>query len=89
MARKSILQRDLKRRKLVAKYAKLRAQLKAQGDYAALAQLPRNASPTRVRNRCLLTGRGRGYIRRFGLSRIEFREKALNGEIPGVKKISW
>ena len=89
MARKALVQKELKRKRLVQKYAKKRAELKAKGDYAGLAQLPRNASPTRMRNRCSLTGRSRGYIRRFGLSRIEFRQKALNGEIPGVKKISW
>jgi len=89
MARKAMIQKELKRAKLVAKFAKRRAELKAQGDFAGLAQLPRNSSATRQRNRCSLTGRSRGYIRRFGLSRIEFRERALGGELPGVKKISW
>jgi len=84
-----MLEKEKKREKLVLKYAALRKELKAKGDYVSLAQIPRNASPTRLRNRCALTGRSRGYIRRFGLSRIAFREKALKGEIPGVKKISW
>lgn len=89
MARKALIQNELKKQKLVAKYAELRAQLKAQGDYESLSKLPRNSSPTRLRNRCSLTGRSRGYLRRFGISRIEFREKALSGQLPGVKKISW
>lgn len=89
MARQAMIQKELKRAKMVAKFATLRAQLKAKGDFAALAKLPRNSSATRQRNRCSLTGRSRGYIRRFGLSRIEFRERALGGELPGVKKISW
>ncbi len=89
MAKQGILQKELKRQKTVKKYAALREELKAKGDYASLAQLPRDASPTRLMNRCSLTGRSRGYLRRFGLSRIAFREKALKGEIPGVKKISW
>ncbi|KXK11713.1 MAG: Alternate 30S ribosomal protein S14 [Microgenomates bacterium OLB23] len=89
MAKKGILEKEKRREKTVAKYAALREELKAKGDYASLAALPRNASPTRLRNRCSITGRSRGYLRRFGLSRIVFREKALKGEIPGVKKISW
>jgi small subunit ribosomal protein S14 len=89
MAKKGILEKEKRRQKMVAKYAALRAELKAKGDYVSLAALPRNASPTRLRNRCMITGRSRGYLRRFGLSRIVFREKALKGEIPGVKKISW
>jgi small subunit ribosomal protein S14 len=89
MARKALIEKEKKRERLVTKYAELRAQLKAQGDYELLMKLPRNASPTRLRNRCSLSGRSRGYIRRFGLSRIEFRQKALAGELPGVKKISW
>lgn len=89
MARKALIEKEKNRQILVDKYAELRAELKAKGDYEALSQLPRNSSPTRLRNRCSLTGRSRGYIRRFGLSRIEFRERALKGEIPGVKKISW
>lgn len=89
MARKALLGRQEKREKLSQKYAELRKELKTRGDYAALHQLPRNASPTRLKNRCAITGRSRGFIRRFGVSRIVFRQKALLGEIPGVKKISW
>ncbi len=89
MAKKSILARDAKRTKLIAKYAKKRAELKAAGDYEALALLPRNSSPTRKNNRCFESGRSRGYMRRFGLSRIAFREHASKGEIPGVTKSSW
>jgi small subunit ribosomal protein S14 len=89
MAKKGMLEKEKRREKMVAKYAALREELKAKGDYVSLAALPRNASPTRLRNRCQITGRSRGYIRRFGMSRIVFREKALRGEIPGVKKISW
>ena len=74
---------------LIAKYADLRAKLKAAGDYEALDKLPRNASPVRFKNRCQLTGRPRGYIRRFGLSRVAFRDMALAGKIPGVTKASW
>lgn len=84
-----MLEKEKRREKLVAKYAALHDELKAKGDYVSLAALPRNASATRLRNRCGITGRSRGYMRRFGLSRIVFREKALRGEIPGVKKISW
>ena len=89
MAKKSMLEREKKREKMVAKYAKLRAELKAKGDYEALSQLPANASPVRLHNRCKLTGRPKGYIRMFGLSRIQFREMASAGLIPGVKKASW
>ncbi len=89
MARKSSIARDLKRRKMHAKYAARRAELKAMGDYEGLALLPRNSSPTRLKNRCSETGRSRGYIRQFGLSRIAFRERASKGEIPGVTKASW
>jgi small subunit ribosomal protein S14 len=74
---------------LVTRYADKRAMLKAAGDYAALQKLPRNASPVRLHNRCKLTGRPRGYMRQFGLSRINFREMALQGLIPGIKKASW
>ena len=81
--------RELKRAKLVAKYAERRAQLKKEGDYEALQALPKNASPVRLHNRCKLTGRPKGYIRQFGISRIQFREMASNGLIPGVKKASW
>ncbi|MDX1909138.1 MAG: 30S ribosomal protein S14 [Bacteroidia bacterium] len=89
MARKSILAREVKRRKMVAKFAAKRKALKEAGDYQALALLPRNSSPVRLKNRCMITGRPRAYLRRFGLSRIKFREMALAGKIPGVKKASW
>lgn len=89
MARKALIQRELKRAKLAEKYAVQRAEMKAAGDYEGLAKLPRNSNPVRQRNRCELTGRGRGYIRRFGLSRITFREHASKGQIPGVRKASW
>jgi small subunit ribosomal protein S14 len=89
MARKALLEREKKRIKLVKKYAQKRADMNAKGDYASLSQLPKNSSPTRLRNRCSVSGRSRGYMRRFGISRIVFRQKALLGEIPGVKKISW
>lgn len=81
--------REVKRAKLVARYAEKRAQLKKEGDFIALAKLPRNSSKVRLRNRCKLTGRPRGYMRLFGLSRNQFREMALNGKIPGVTKASW
>jgi len=89
MAKKSIVARQAKRVKLVAKFAEKRAALKEAGDYAALDLLPKNASPVRLKNRCQLTGRPKGYIRYFGVSRIMFRDMALNGKIPGVKKASW
>lgn len=89
MAKKSIIARQAKREVMVAKYAKRREALKAAGDYAALDLLPRNASPVRLKNRCQLTGRPRGYLRHFGLSRNMFRDMALQGKIPGVKKASW
>lgn len=89
MARKALIQRELKRAKLAEKYAVQRAEMKAAGDYEGLAKLPRNSNPVRQRNRCELTGRSRGYIRRFGLSRITFREHASKGQIPGVRKASW
>ena len=89
MARESIKARERKREKLVAKYAKKRAELKAAGDYEALDKLPRNASPVRLHNRCKLTGRPKGYMRRFGISRVTFREMAGDGKIPGVTKSSW
>ena len=89
MAKKSIIARNAKRIKMVAKYAERRAALKAAGDYAALDLLPKNASPVRVKNRCQLTGRPRSYMRHFGVSRIMFRDMALNGKIPGVVKASW
>lgn len=89
MARKALIAREEKRRKLVEKYAEKRAALKEAGDYQGLALLPRNSSPVRLHNRCKMTGRPKGYIRRFGISRIKFREMALAGKIPGVKKSSW
>lgn len=89
MAKKSMVQRDLKRGKMIDKYAEKRAELKALGDQEGLHKLPRNSSPTRRKNRCIETGRPRGYMRTFGLSRISFREHASKGEIPGVTKASW
>lgn len=89
MAKESMKAREVKRAKLVAKYAAKRTQLKADGDYEALQALPKNASPVRMHNRCSLTGRPKGYIRQFGISRIQFREMASKGLIPGVKKASW
>lgn len=89
MSKKSIIARQVKREKLVAQFAEKRKALKAAGDYKALALLPRNSSPVRLRNRCKLTGRPRAYLRKFGLSRIKFRELALAGRIPGVTKASW
>jgi len=89
MAKKSIVARDLKRQKMIQKYAAKRAELKALGDAEGLAKLPRNSSPTRWKNRCVETGRPRSYMRQFGLSRISFREHASKGEIPGVTKASW
>ena len=89
MAKKSMLARDAKRNKMIEKYAAKRAELKAAGDMEGLAKLPPNSSPSRLKNRCSETGRGRGYMRQFGLSRIAFREHAVKGEIPGVTKSSW
>jgi small subunit ribosomal protein S14 len=89
MAKKSQLARNKKRETLVARYAAKRKALKEAGDYEALQKLPKNASPVRVKNRCSTTGRSRGYMRTFGLSRIAFREAARKGNIPGVKKASW
>jgi len=89
MAKTSQLARNAKRVSLVAKYAVKRAALKAAGDSEGLQKLPRNSSPVRIKNRCAVTGRGRGYMRDFGLSRIQFRELAREGKIPGVKKASW
>ena len=86
MAKKSIIARDLKRQRMIEKYAAKRTELKSLGDSDGLARLPRNSSPTRWKNRCLETGRPRGYMRTFGLSRIAFREHASKGEIPGVTK---
>jgi len=89
MARESLIARERKRERLVAKYAEKRAQLKAEGDYVALDKLPKNASPVRLHNRCKLTGRPKGYMRKFGISRVTFREMASQGKIPGIKKASW
>lgn len=89
MARKALVQRELKRQKLVAKYAAKREALLAAGDREGLAKLPRNANPVRLHNRCEITGRSRGYMRKFGLSRVTFREHASKGQIPGVTKASW
>jgi small subunit ribosomal protein S14 len=89
MAKKSIIARDLKRIKMIEQYAAKRAELKELGDLEGLHKLPRNSSPTRRKNRCIETGRPRGYMRTFGLSRISFREHASKGEIPGVTKASW
>lgn len=89
MAKKSVIARQKKRERLVAQYAELRAELRANGDYLALQALPRDSSPSRLRNRCQLTGRGRGYIRVYGLSRIAFRDMARAGKIPGIRKSSW
>ena len=89
MAKESVKARQRKRVRLVAQFAEKRAALKAAGDYKALDELPKNASPVRLKNRCQLTGRPRGYIRYFGLSRVTFREMALNGKIPGIRKASW
>jgi len=89
MAKKSMIARDLKRQKMIKQYAAKRAELKAMGDQVGLANLPRNSSPTRWKNRCSETGRPRAYMRQFGLSRISFREHASKGEIPGITKASW
>jgi small subunit ribosomal protein S14 len=89
MAKTSWLERNKRKQETVKKYAALRAQLKAKRDYAGLAKLPRDASPTRVVNRCAMSGRRHAYIRKFGVSRLTFREAALNGLIPGVVKASW
>ncbi|NGM62541.1 30S ribosomal protein S14 [Sphingobacterium sp. SGG-5] len=89
MAKEGLKARELKRQRLVAKYAAKRAALKEAGDYVALDKLPKNASPVRLHNRCKLTGRPKGYMRQFGISRVTFREMALEGKIPGVRKASW
>jgi len=89
MAKISMVAREVKRERLAKKYAGKRAQLKADGNYVAMSRLPRNSNPNRQRNRCKLTGRTRGYMRQFGISRITFREMASFGLIPGVKKASW
>ena len=89
MTKESMKAREAKRLKLVERYAAKRAALKAEGDYIGLSKLPRNSNPIRLHNRCKLTGRPKGYMRQFGISRIQFREMASNGLIPGVKKASW
>lgn len=89
MARKSLIARERKRERLVARYAEKRKALKGAGDYEGLDKLPRNASPVRLHNRCKLTGRPKGYMRKFGVSRVTFREMASDGKIPGVTKASW
>ena len=89
MAKESMKAREVKRAKVVAKYAEKRKALKEAGDYQGLQKLPVNASPIRMHNRCKLTGRPKGYMRQFGLSRVTFREMANNGLIPGVTKASW
>jgi small subunit ribosomal protein S14 len=89
MAKESIKARQRKRERMVAKFAEKRKALKTAGDWEALDKLPKNASPVRLRNRCQLTGRPRGYMGDFGVSRNKFRELALNGKIPGLRKASW
>jgi small subunit ribosomal protein S14 len=89
VAKLSVKVRELKRQKLVARYAAKRAILKAKGDYEALDKLPKNASPVRLHNRCKATGRPKGYMRKFGISRVTFREWASAGKIPGITKASW
>ena len=89
MAKKAWIQRNKKKADTVKKYAALRAELKAKRDYAGLAKLPRNASPSRMVNRCSMSGRRHGYLRKFGCSRLTFREAALSGLIPGITKASW
>lgn len=89
MAKKSKVVKEKKRQVMVEQYAALRMELKEKGDYEALRKLPRDSSPTRLKNRCEVTGRPRGYLRKFKMSRIAFREYAHKGQIPGVKKASW
>jgi len=89
MAKESMKAREVKRAKMAKRYAAKRAALKADGNYIALSSLPRNSNPIRQRNRCMITGRPRGYMRQFGISRITFREMASKGLIPGVRKASW
>ena len=89
MAKKSIIAREKKRERIVAKYADLRAELKAKGDYDALDKLPRNSCKDRLHNRCMLTGRPKGYMRQFGINRVTFRLMANAGKIPGITKASW
>ena len=89
MAKESMKAREVKRQKLVQKYADKRSKLKSEGDYIGLQKLPKNASPVRLHNRCKITGRPKGYMRIFGISRVMFREMANKGLIPGIKKSSW
>jgi small subunit ribosomal protein S14 len=89
MAKESMIAREVKRKRMVEKYAVKRALLKSEGDFQGLSRLPRNSSPVRLHNRCKLSGRPKGYIRQFGVSRIAFRELASKGLIPGIKKASW
>ena len=89
MAKESMKAREVKRAKLVARYADKRAALKSSGDYIGLQKIPKNASPVRLHNRCKITGRPKGYMRQFGISRVKFREMANKGLIPGVRKASW
>lgn len=89
MAKKSWMAREKRRRRLVAQYADRRRKLKEKGDWVGLQKLPRDSSPVRLNNRCPITGRTRGYLRDFGVSRIVFRQMALEGKIPGVRKASW
>ena len=89
MAKKSKVAKEQKQREMVARYADLRKELKDKGDYEALNKLPRNSSPTRLKNRCEVTGRPRGFMRKFKMSRIAFRELAHKGQLPGIKKSSW
>lgn len=89
MARKSLIAREAKRERLVLKYAEQRAALKAAGDWEALDKLPKNSASVRLHNRCQLTGRPKGYMRKFGINRVTFRKMALEGKIPGITKASW
>ena len=89
MAKESLKARQAQREKMVAKYAEKRAKYLAEGDYEALQTIPKNASPVRLHNRCKITGRSRGYMRQFGMSRLTFRELAHKGQLPGLKKASW
>ena len=89
MAKKSIIAREAKRRRMVAKYADLRKKLKEEGKWEELDKLPKNSCAVRLHNRCMLTGRPKGYMRRFGINRVTFRKMALEGKIPGLTKASW
>ena len=89
MAKESVKARERKRQRMAAKYAEKRAKLKAEGNYEELQKIPKNASPVRLHNRCRLTGRPKGYMRQFGISRVTFRKMALEGKIAGVTKASW